>query len=315
MKIDLLVTQYMAIKKSMGNECNSMEKILKVFIRVIGNNVDIVEINREQVNCFLATTTQGTAYWQHKYSALNCLFKYAISRGYIVSSPLPITIPKTPQPFVPYIYTHEELRRLLDATTTYCKNPCRVEPHTFRTILLLLYGAGLRRCEVLSLTLKDVNLPEAVLTIRNTKFNKTRLVPLGSQLNEVMIQYQTKRKKDRHSQSEDAPFFVGRNSKRIPIGAINRLFALLRTHADVCRTDNAKYQPRLQDLRHSFAVHRLIEWYQQGKDVQKLLPKLSTYLGHVCISHTQVYLTMTPELLQEASRRFEQYMLKEAYNG
>jgi site-specific recombinase XerD len=77
----------------------------------------------------------------------------------------------------------------------------------------------------------------------------------------------------------------------------------------VHRNDGARYQPRLHDLRHSFAVHRLVSWYRQGADVQRLLPQLSTYLGHVHVASTQHYLTMTPELLQEASLRFELYAM------
>jgi integrase/recombinase XerD len=75
----------------------------------------------------------------------------------------------------------------------------------------------------------------------------------------------------------------------------------------VLRLDSGRYQPRLHDLRHAAAVHRLISWYRQGADVQRLLPQLATYLGHVHIAATQRYLTMTPELLHEASRRFERY--------
>jgi site-specific recombinase XerD len=85
----------------------------------------------------------------------------------------------------------------------------------------------------------------------------------------------------------------------------------VREHAGVSRDDGARYQPRLHDMRHSFAVHRLTSWYQQGADVQKLLPQLATYLGHVNIAATQVYLTMTPELLHEASVRFEKYAFQE----
>ena len=83
--------------------------------------------------------------------------------------------------------------------------------------------------------------------------------------------------------------------------------------AGVARHDGARYQPRLHDLRHAAAVHRLVSWYRMGADVQKLLPQLATYLGHVHIAATQRYLTMTPELLSEASRRFERYAMEEPH--
>jgi len=78
------------------------------------------------------------------------------------------------------------------------------------------------------------------------------------------------------------------------------------------RHDGARYQPRLHDLRHAFSIHRLVTWYRQGADVQRLLPQLATYLGHVHIAATQRYLTMTPELLQEANKRFEHYAREES---
>ena len=85
----------------------------------------------------------------------------------------------------------------------------------------------------------------------------------------------------------------------------------VRRHAGIRRADGAYFQPRLHDFRSSFAVHRLVTWYQQEANVQKLLPRLSTYLGHVSIQSTQVYLKMTPELLREANCRFERYALSE----
>jgi len=85
--------------------------------------------------------------------------------------------------------------------------------------------------------------------------------------------------------------------------------------AAVSRHDGGRYQPRLHDLRHTWAVHRLVAWYQDGADVQRLLPALATYLGHVHIAATQCYLTMTPELLQAASLRFEQYAQPEVHHG
>ena len=126
-----------------------------------------------------------------------------------------------------------------------------------------------------------------------------------------MTQYLTRRQQAGHSQLPGAPFFVLRRGTPVSVQIVQQNFRHLCEHAGVRRTDGARYQPRLHDLRHSFAVHRLTSWYQQGADVQTLLPHLSTYLGHVNLVATQVYLTMTPELLQEASRRFEYYAFEE----
>ncbi len=283
MKLQKLITQYVAFRKSMGEDFESAESLLNTFCRRMGVEIDLRNVRAKQVLAFLAGTGPITRYWRRKYDTLRGLYRYATSRGLVTDTPLPISVPKMPERFVPYIYTREELHRLLDSTAYFPKYPRKLQAHTLRAILLLLYGAGLRVSEALALTLEDVDLSDAVITIRDTKFNKTRLVPLGLELNQVMVQFQL----------------------------VEQRFKYLREHAGVSRADGASYQPRLHDLRHPFSVHRLTSWYQQGADVQKLLPQLATYLGHVNIAATQVYLTMTPELLQAASLRFERYAFQE----
>ena len=150
-----------------------------------------------------------------------------------------------------------------------------------------------------------------MIVIRDTKFYKTRLVPLGSDLNAAMAKYAKQRKRDGHSQGNNAPFFVTKLGARISNRLLRHAFERLRTHSGVYRQDRPQCQPRLHNLRHSATVHRLTAWYQKDKNVQRLLPLLSTYLGHVDITSTQLYLTMTPALLHEASQRFAQYVFGE----
>jgi site-specific recombinase XerD len=125
----------------------------------------------------------------------------------------------------------------------------------------------------------------------------------------VLLAYAEKRYHLAHSLNLDSLFFVTRDGERVTLQIAERYFDRLRNSAGVHRNDGARYQPRLHDLRHTFTVHRLVSWYRQGADVQRLLPQLSTYLGHVHVASTQHYLTMTPELLQEASARFELYAM------
>jgi integrase/recombinase XerD len=313
-KLKELITQYVAFRKSMGAEFESAESLLNTFCRRMGMEIDAGEIHAEQVERFLAGTGPMNSYWRRKYDTLRGLYRYATSRGFVDHVPLPATVPKMPERFVPYIYSRQELRRLIDQTGTEQIGLRKLQPHTLRTILLLLYGAGLRIGEAVALTIGDVDLSAAVITIRNTKFHKTRLVPIGRRLNLAMGQYAAQRKQAGHSQSADAPFFVLRRGNPLSIQIVRRAFTRLRKHAGIGRADGARYQPRLHDMRHSFAVRRLTSWYEQGADVQKLLPHLATYLGHVSIAATQVYLRMTPELLHAASLRFEQYALPEAHH-
>jgi integrase/recombinase XerD len=105
----------------------------------------------------------------------------------------------------------------------------------------------------------------------------------------------------------DGHFFVSRRGTAIHRWTMQDAFERLRGHAGVRRTDGGRFQPRLHDLRHTFAIHRLTDWYRQGADVQRLVYHLSVYLGHARLAHTQVYLTMTPELLRQAGTYFERY--------
>ncbi|MGH2436188.1 MAG: tyrosine-type recombinase/integrase [bacterium] len=307
MKLVDVIADYVALRQSMGYRFTSAKYRLDAFGRAVGADVQIQDVNPDRVLAFLGAPV--TCEWHHKYSTLTCFYRYAMSRGHARASPLPITIPKMPPRFVPYIYSHDDIRRLLDATTSYRKVHLLFEPYMFRAVLLLLYGAGLRISEALALRMADVDLSASVLRIRETKFYKSRDVPIGTSLTRAMVQYAAARRTAGHTSDPAAPFFVGRKGAPLTIHTVQRSFRQLRAHAGVRRSDGARYQPRLHDCRHAFAVNRLVTWYQTGADVARLLPKLATYLGHIDLSSTQHYLTMTPTLLQEASRRFERYAM------
>jgi len=311
MKLAQLIAQYVTFRRSLGQDFESDGRRLRTFSRFVGESAEIDSVKLSQVAAFLAGRGPITRYWHLKYGTLRGFFSYAVTRGYLSLSPLPATVPKPPARFVPHLYSRDELCRLLDGTASYQKHKMRIvmEPHTFRAILLLLYGAALRVSEALSLNLVDVDLEEAVIVIRDTKFYKARLVPLGSDLNDVMTKYAKQRKRDGHSQSNNAPFFVTKLSARISSRLLRHAFQRLRTHSGVRRQGGPQCQPRLHDLRHAAAVHRLVAWYRQGADVQSLLVKLSAYLGHVDIAATQQYLTWTPELRKQANARFARYAL------
>jgi len=175
----------------------------------------------------------------------------------------------------------------------------------------LLYATGLRISEALNLNLADVDLDDSVLYIRESKFYKTRLVPTGKDLTQVLREYAQLRYK-RSPVDPDTPFLLTARGKRVSRAGAEEAFKQMRAQAMVHRDDGARYQPRLHDLRHTAAVTRLVRWYREGVNVQRLLPQLATYLGHVHITGTQRYLSMTPELLQQASVRFEQFVFEEA---
>jgi integrase/recombinase XerD len=300
---------YVAHKQSMGMRFRTEASILKSYCQTIG---DVGQADPEAVEAFLAGNGPVTRFWHRKYEALAGFYRFAVARQYLASSPLPKTVPKAARLFVPHIFSHEELKRLLAAADAFDRPRAKMDSHTCRALILLLYGAGLRIGEAISLTLADVCLSSSILTIRESKFYKTRLVPIGSDLATVMASYQARRLCG-HPAKPDAPFFVCRTREPLTRSAAENTFSKLRLSAGVLRLDGARYQPRLHDLRHTAAVHRLVSWYRQGADVQRLLPQLSAYLGHASIAATQCYLTLTPELLREAGKRFERYALEEPH--
>ena len=307
MKLADAVFQYVAHKQPMGMRFHTERRTLQSFCGQCGN-VDLAQIEPEQVRIFLAGTGPITRFWQRKHEALRGFYRFAIARGYVSHAPLPKTVPKPAHAFVPYIYSHTELRHLLAATAS-CHNPrSLLDPLTCRTLLLLLYGAGLRISEALALTLADVDLDAGLLQVRDTKFYKTRTVPISADLLGVLAQYLGHRPSGQLN--PDVPFLLSRAGTPVTRASAENAFQRLRQRAGVRRHDGARYQPRLHDLRHSAAVHRLVSWYRSGADVQRLLPHLATYLGHATIAATQRYLTLTPQLLEAANIRFERYAME-----
>jgi site-specific recombinase XerD len=307
MNLDTLVTRHVAFSQALGERCQTKQSILQAFSRTIGPRTRVQQIRRHDVSAFLAGTGPLTPAWHCRYFIVKGLFEFAVSRGYLRKAPLPTHVPKRPPALVPYVYSRAEIRRLLGAVPS-CQHPQRVlEPPTLRAILLVLYGAGLRRGEALRLRVADVDLANALLTIRDTKSFKSRLVPISAGLTEVLRDYARWRAARHAGAGATGTFFLSRRGQAVHCNTLQDAFRRLREHAGVRRSDGGRFQPRMHDLRHAFAVHRLTAWYRQGADVQRLVYHLSVYLGHAHLVDTQVYLTLTPELLAEASQCFERY--------
>jgi integrase/recombinase XerD len=182
MKLRDVIAEYVAHQQSLGQNPNSRKSLLLTFNRNAGNEIEVQNVNTDRVLTFLGRPT--TDYWRQKYSALACFYRYAISRGYATSSPLPRRISRAFPQFVPYIYSHDDVRRLLEATQSYRRRHTLLEPHTFRAIMILLYGAGLRISEALSLRVSDVDLSRSLLLIRKTSSTNRGSFPLDVRCNE-----------------------------------------------------------------------------------------------------------------------------------
>jgi site-specific recombinase XerD len=306
MRLQTAIKSYLLLRRSLGGIFSAETRILKSFGRVLGD-IPLEAISPEACHTFCRGTGPPTRWWERKHQALRGFFGNLVSRGQIAASPLRGKGPQVLRSFEAYIYSHDELQRLLDATAILESPRSTVDPLTYRTLLLVLYGAGLRPSEGLGLRCCDVDHGERLLAIWDTKFFKSRLVPIGTDLAKTVDKHWTARQRLPMPAGTRSALFASRTGDVISLGRLEQVFRRLREHAGIRRPPQARWQPRLHDLRHAFAVHRLIAWYREGADVQACLPLLATYLGHVNVSGTQAYLSMTPELLAEASKRFERY--------
>ena len=182
------IEQYILWRQAHGAKFTTGANLLRRFLGYADGDAACDAVTTAQVLAFLAGKGPLTRHRENKYYALAGFWRYAISRGHASRSPLPDNEPRSPVRAPPYIYSRDELQRLFDPATVEIsrRGAVQLDAVTFRTLLLLLYGAGLRFSEATRLTLADVDLPEAVLTIRATKFYKSRLVPIGPQLAAVL---------------------------------------------------------------------------------------------------------------------------------
>jgi integrase/recombinase XerD len=174
MNLHELIERYITYRQTLWEKFKTNASILRAFGRAIGVSATITDVCREKVEAFLAGVGPLTSAWHIRYYALLGFYHYALNRGHVACSPLPLVLPQRPPPFIPYIYEHDEIRRLLRATDCYLKRQSRVEPITLRTIVLLMYGSGLRVHEVVSLNQEDIDLGNALVTVRHTKFVSAR---------------------------------------------------------------------------------------------------------------------------------------------
>ncbi len=306
-----VITEYLVARRAQGVQIRSGARALRQFARETGDR-PLHEVTPHAVATFLRGRSALSAAWTAKFGLLAGLYRFAMARGYVAASPLPAIRPKLPPPQTPYVYSHGELQRLLDATAAVRSPLSRLQAMTYRTLLLMLYGAGLRISEAIGLTVADVDIAERMLTVRNTKFYKTRLVPIGAPLASVLATYYEQRSTLPMPTGRDSALLCTRTGCCLAYPEVVTRFQRIRSAAGIVCPPGEPRPPRLHDLRHTAAVHRVLAWYRSGKDVQQLLPHLATYLGHANIASTQRYLQMTPELLREASGRFAAYAQPEA---
>jgi integrase/recombinase XerD len=246
------------------------------------------------------------AYWAQRLSFVRGFARYRCATDPRTQIPPPGLLPFQPRRARPYLYSDEEIRRLLRAALAMTCRHRRdaLKPRLYHCLFGLLSVTGLRLSEALNLQLADIDLDSAVLTIRGAKLGKDRLVPLHPSTCQVLAQYLA----ERGQRWDDCPVspyvFVSNRGHRLDGAEVRRTFYALSRQIGL-RGASDSHGPRLHDMRHRFATNTLVRWHQREQDPERLLPVLSAYLGHVHVADTQWYLNASPELMREAMRRLE----------
>jgi integrase len=216
--------------------------------------------------------------------------------------PPPDMLPYRPQRCTPYLYSDDEIAQLMEAAR-HLPSPTGLRACTYVTVFGLLASMGMRISELLALDNDDIDLEGGLLTIRCTKFRKSRCLPLHPTTRQALGRYM-QRRNDVYPIPQSPSFFVSEQGTRLNKCTVRATFVRLSRQIGL-RGPTDRRGPRLHDFRHRFAVQTLVRWYHEGVDVDRHLPELSTYLGHVKMSDTYWYLSATPELLGLATQRLE----------
>jgi site-specific recombinase XerD len=302
------IKRHLELRRSLGFVYKGAVYCLDAFDRYLAVHFPQCRtISREMVISYLdSTKNQKPRSRSQHLSSLRqfCRFLFQInSRTYIPEAGL---LPWGDVQVKPHIFTEEEVMRLIEQARKL--RPNSLLPHTYVTMIGLLWVSGIRIGEAVRLNIEDIDFTNGVLHIRETKFFKSRFVPLSASTVAALEGYRQKRARFGYTEDSGTPFFINNRKKRCITATAPRTIKELMRRARLQTVDGKC--PRVHDLRHSFATRWLSEFYQSGKDPTAYLPVLATYLGHANIANTQVYLHPSLELMNTAGQKFHSYVRK-----
>ena len=305
-----LARSYIQMHRATGKKYGFPEMVLIEFNRFLRKDSkhSISLVTSEHVRRWVAQRPNTKRGPRRRLQILQRFFAYARSSGAITTNPVTpqlldeVGIPS--RSYTPFIYTQAQVAMLVAAAGRLPRmNTFALRPEAMATILSLLYTLGLRISEAVGLRIGDIDFEQQTILVRQTKFYKERYVPFGPKLGSCLQRYLAKRRTVTPDERKEDLVFLRWANRPVTTSLIQRHFRQLVKDAGIAH-DVTQSRPRLHDFRHAFAVHRLLRWYREGVDVQSRLVLLSTFMGHVSIYSTQVYLTITGSLLQEGSNRF-----------
>ena len=303
-------TQFIAYKRALNRGYKTEAAALRLLERDLGQvgAEDLRNLTSVMLDSFLQSRPRNRPRsYNHLLGVVRRFFAWAIIQGLLETNPVQATLRRTTSTRRPYLFDVDEVRRLLTLARALPDWPiARHRGLVYETVFALLFALGLRVGEVSRLRLGDVDLQRAVLTIRASKFGKSRLVPFGPRVGERLQHYFERR--FTVSLSPDTPMFSFTRRGHVCPETVSQTFHALWPKLGLIIPPGVD-PPRLHDLRHSFAVATLLRWYREGIDPNQRLLQLSTFLGHVDPTSTAVYLTITDQLLVQANARFRTQVL------
>jgi integrase len=307
--IVVAVGRFVEHKRAHGRKYHTEEYALRLLLSFCAEHDvhQLSELTPALLDEFLASRPRfRPRSFNHLLGVVRCLLDWAVSQQLLGVSPLRARRRRVTADRIPFIFDAIQMRRVLDAAAALPDNSRAPQRGvTYRTIFALSYGLGLRAGEVCGLRLGDVDTHRSLLVVRGGKFGKNRFVPHGPQI-AALISEQLERRTARGPLEATAPLFTFDGRRCVHPTTASQTFHRLVSELGLEVPDGVS-PPVLHSLRHSFAVGCLLRWYRQGLDPAARLHQLSTFLGHVDPVSTQVYLTITPALLEEANRRFEAF--------
>jgi integrase len=291
---------YLKLRRALGYRLERAEKLVPQFLDHLDRlGRDVVTV--EDALGWAQLPAGDPDWWAFRLSAVRGFAGYLHALDPAHEVPPADLLPRRPRRAAPYLYSEAEIAALIAAAD---RLRGRLRQATYRTLIGLLAVTGMRVGEAIRLDCRDVDLDHGVVTVREGKFGKSRELPLHPSTVAALRRYLRQRDRHRPAPASDAAL-ISPAGTRLLYCNVHATFRRLRAHAGL---RSATCRPRIHDLRHTFAVRTLLEWYRAGVDVRARLPLLSTYLGHVHPKDSYWYLSAAPELLTLAGQRLDEHM-------
>lgn len=294
--------EYLSLRRALGFKLRKEGRLLPVFLDFMEHESRTFITTELAVRWATAPNQVTQAYHASRLRMVRLFAKYRLATDPQTEMPPQGLLPFRYHRKQPYLYSETEILHLL-AAARQLNSPTGLRAATYSTLFGLMVVTGMRISEPIALSLEDVDMKLGILTIRNSKFGKSRLIPVHHSTVEKLQEYEHLRKQI-FPRTTSTRFFLSEQGTALTSCMVRWTFVGLLRRLSL-RAPSDKHGPRVHDIRHAFAVRTLINWYREGEDVEQRLPELATYLGHRHVNDTYWYISAVPELLRLATERLE----------